>query len=73
MCCEKVSVSIQLIIVSKDSDFIEKAFIRGFPPKIIWINRGNCSTDTFRDLIKRNFQRIKNFSEDEYNALLILA
>ncbi len=55
------------IIISKDSDFVEKAFVKGFPPKIIWINKGNCSTNTIK-----NFQRIINFSEDENNALLIL-
>jgi predicted nuclease of predicted toxin-antitoxin system len=29
------------IIVTKDSDFSELSIIRGFPPKVIWLRRGN--------------------------------
>ena len=32
-------------IVSKDADFHERSFLLGHPPKVIWIRRGNCSTD----------------------------
>lgn len=32
-------------IVSKDSDFHQLSFLRGHPPKVVWIRRGNCSTD----------------------------
>jgi len=32
------------MIVTKDADFSELGVVRGFPPKIIWIRRGNCST-----------------------------
>ena len=33
-----------LAIVSKDSDFHQVSFLRGAPPKVIWIRRGNCTT-----------------------------
>lgn len=36
-----------LAIVSKDSDFRQMSFVRGHPPKVIWIRRGNCSTLSF--------------------------
>ncbi len=29
------------IIVSKDSDFHQRSFLHGPPPKVIWINKGN--------------------------------
>jgi len=32
-------------VVTRDSDFSELSVLRGFPPKIIWIRRGNCSTN----------------------------
>jgi hypothetical protein len=32
-------------ILSKDADFHERSFLLGHPPKVIWIRRGNCSTD----------------------------
>ena len=33
-----------LTIVSKDSDFYQRAVLFGHPPKVIWIKRGNCPT-----------------------------
>lgn len=33
-----------LMIVTKDVDFSERGTLSGFPPKIIWIRYGNCST-----------------------------
>lgn len=32
-------------VVTRDSDFSELSILRGFPPKVIWIRRGNCSTN----------------------------
>lgn len=40
------------IIVSKDSDFHQRSFVFGYPPKVIWIRRGNCSTKTAKRLSK---------------------
>lgn len=33
-----------LVIVSKDSDFRQLAFLHGPPPKAIWVRLGNAST-----------------------------
>jgi predicted nuclease of predicted toxin-antitoxin system len=33
-----------LVIVSKDTDFRERSYIEGFPPKIIWLDVGNAGT-----------------------------
>ncbi|MGH7627075.1 MAG: DUF5615 family PIN-like protein, partial [Gemmatimonadaceae bacterium] len=33
------------VIVTKDDDFRQRSFLRGFPPKVIWLQFGNCSTD----------------------------
>jgi predicted nuclease of predicted toxin-antitoxin system len=32
------------VIVTKDSDFSDLCILLGFPPKVIWIRRGNCSS-----------------------------
>jgi predicted nuclease of predicted toxin-antitoxin system len=32
-------------IVTKDGDFHQMSFVRGAPPKVIWMRVGNCSTD----------------------------
>ncbi len=31
-------------IVSKDSDFHQRSFLEGWPPKVVWLRLGNCST-----------------------------
>jgi len=41
-----------LCIVSKDSDFQEKSVLSGAPPKILWIQRGNCSTEDILSLLR---------------------
>jgi len=46
------------ILVTKDSDYSDLLTVFGFPPKIIWIRRGNCSTKTVESLPRENFERI---------------
>ena len=60
------------IIISKDTDFINLNALRGFPPKVIWIQRGNCSTDQILHLIKNNFIPIKFFIESPDKGILVL-
>jgi predicted nuclease of predicted toxin-antitoxin system len=60
------------IIVTKDSDFSEKAIVKGFPPKTIWIKKGNCSTKEIEKILRNKFLEIKSFSEDNINSILIL-
>lgn len=60
------------IILSKDTDFININVLKGFPPKVIWIQRGNCSTDQIFQLIKNSFIKIKSFVENPKRGILIL-
>jgi predicted nuclease of predicted toxin-antitoxin system len=41
-----------LSIVSKDSDFRQRGFVRGHPSKVEWIARGNCSTEEIASLLR---------------------
>lgn len=51
-------------IVSKDSDFHQRSFVRGFPPKIIWIRCGNCSTSQIENILRDNRAAVQNFCDD---------
>ena len=42
----------QLVIISKDSDFRQRSFLFGSPPKVVWIRRGNCSTQDIESIIR---------------------
>ena len=60
------------MIVSKDSDFNNRAFLFGPPPKVVWIRRGNCSTRDIEDLLRTRYQDLVMFAADTTAALLIL-
>ena len=60
------------LIASKDTDFLHLALSRGHPPKIVYLEIGNCSTDAILRLIKDSVKRIEEFSEDPMQSFLIL-
>jgi predicted nuclease of predicted toxin-antitoxin system len=62
-----------LMIVSKDSDFHQRSFVFGFPPKVVWVRLGNCTTTEVEQVIRKNFDSIKAFAENEEAAFLILS
>jgi predicted nuclease of predicted toxin-antitoxin system len=53
-----------LMSVSKDADMHDLSLVFGNPPKVIWIRLGNCSTLQVENLLRRDFNAIKLFSED---------
>ena len=59
-------------IVSKDADFHERSFLRGYPPKVIWIRRGNCSTDEVTAILRDHHAEMLAFEGDEEGAFLAL-
>ena len=61
------------MIVSKDSDFHQRSFVLGFPPKVIWIQLGNCTTTDVEQAIRKDFDSIKTFCEDTEAAFLVLS
>ena len=60
-------------IVSKDSDFHQRSFTLGFPPKVIWIRLGNCSTAQVAKLLSSRQAEVSAFLVDEVAAFLSLA
>ena len=61
-----------LIIVSKDSDFYQRAILFDHPPKVIWIKRGNCPTKQVEFILRGHFDRIERFDNDSQANCLIL-
>lgn len=59
-------------IVSKDADFHQRSFLEGSPPKVIWIQRGNCTTQDIVDLFHTRAGEISSFLQDEEAAFLAL-
>ena len=60
-------------IVSKDSDFHQLSFVRGHPPKVVWIRRGNCSTAQIESLLRQHHAALRNFEQDPDASFLVLS
>ncbi len=58
-------------IVTKDSDFNDLLFVRGHPPCVIWIRRGNCTTSEIEKLLRDRRPKIESL-KDSGNGLLVI-
>jgi predicted nuclease of predicted toxin-antitoxin system len=59
------------VIVTKDADFNDRSLLRGFPPKVIWLRLGNCTTSQIESALRGHRQDIEAFSAD--SELWVLA
>jgi predicted nuclease of predicted toxin-antitoxin system len=60
------------IIVTKDADYSELCWWLGFPPKVVWIRRGNCKTAAIADILRDHFDQIKAMNEDQTTGIIML-
>lgn len=60
------------LLVTKDVDFSEFSLLQGFPPKVIWIRRGNCSTPDIETILRDNFEAIKTVNDEANTGILEL-
>jgi predicted nuclease of predicted toxin-antitoxin system len=61
-----------LTIVSRDADFHQLSFLKGAPPKAVWIRRGNCSTHDVEAILRRHHADMLEFDQAADAAFLIL-
>lgn len=59
-------------LVTKDADFGDLSVLLGFPPKVIWIRRGNCPTSEVSRILVDNFDVINVLESDSSIGLLPL-
>jgi predicted nuclease of predicted toxin-antitoxin system len=59
-------------IVSKDADFSEIAMALGHPPKLIWLQIKNLSTDLIEELIRSKYPLIAELPRAEERGILVL-
>jgi predicted nuclease of predicted toxin-antitoxin system len=60
-------------IDTKDSDFLQRSFLLGPPPRLIWVGLGNCSTHQVLDLLRKSSDKIREFETDVTASLLALS
>ena len=67
------AVDNDFVLISKDSDMHDRSLMMGFPPKVIWIRLGNCSTQAVEQLVRREIHRVNEFLNDDYASFLALS
>jgi predicted nuclease of predicted toxin-antitoxin system len=61
-----------MIIVSKDSDFHQRSLVVADPPKVVWVRRGNCSTDDIVTILVEARERMERLVAQDQETLLVL-
>ena len=61
-----------LVIVSKDDDLRKLSTLHGAPPKVIWLQVGNCPTSEIETVLRGRYPAIETFFRDEEASFLIV-
>jgi predicted nuclease of predicted toxin-antitoxin system len=59
-------------IVSKDSDFHLRGFVEGHPPKVVWLQVGNCTTADIEARLRGNAGDLTRSLLDDASAVFII-
>ena len=60
-------------IVTKDEDYNDLSTLRGFPPKVIWLQLGNCKTFRIEEILRSYHSRIIEFGTDNEIGTFVLS
>jgi predicted nuclease of predicted toxin-antitoxin system len=61
-----------LAVVSKDEDYSHLSTLRGVPPKVLWLQTGNCTTARVEALLRSHAADILAFAADPEAGVLAL-
>ena len=60
-------------IVFKDEDFHQLSFLRGPPPKVVWVKLGNCTIGDVERVLRERLSDLLEFDNDEVAAFTVVA
>jgi predicted nuclease of predicted toxin-antitoxin system len=60
------------VLMTKDDDFRNLSLLRGAPPKVVWLNTGNSSTEQSAAALAERKPEIERFLSASDEALLVL-
>lgn len=61
------------IIVSKDADFSDLSTLHGFPPKVVWLRLGNCTTDDIVSALRAEYAAVEQLASDPNTGILSIS
>lgn len=62
----------EFTIVTRDSDYNDLSLLQGFPPKVLWIRRGNGSTQAIEQILRSASDQIQQLDQDPSIGILTL-
>jgi predicted nuclease of predicted toxin-antitoxin system len=60
-------------IVTKDEDYNNLSVVRGSPPKVLWLQLGNCTTAHVEAVFRARLADIEAFERDPSVGTLVLS
>jgi predicted nuclease of predicted toxin-antitoxin system len=61
-----------LVLTTRDEDFVSMSVLRRYPPKVVWLNVGNARTAAIAALLRAHAEAIESFvAHDEYTFLAV--
>jgi predicted nuclease of predicted toxin-antitoxin system len=60
------------MIVAQDAGFSDVVVVRGFPPKVLLLRLGNCTTNDVEQTLRRGHSQITAFANDPAVGMLEL-
>ncbi len=60
------------VLVTRDEDFHRLSVVRGFPPRVVWIRLGNCTTRQVAELLRARAADVAAFLADDEAGFLAL-
>jgi predicted nuclease of predicted toxin-antitoxin system len=59
-------------IVTKDSDFQERSQMAASAPRIVWVRRGNCSTQDIETMLRKHALQIAALEQETDTNFVVL-
>lgn len=54
---ERARQSTDVVVATKDEDFVELAYRLGAPPQVLWLTVGNLTTAELRDVLRKTLKQ----------------
>lgn len=64
---------VQRLADLKDADFSDMNLLRGFPPKVLWLRMGNCTTAQVEARLRVHHEAIEQMGSDPAVGILALS
>lgn len=68
----KYAASHRFVIVTKDEDYNTLSILQGFPPKVLWLQLGNCTTKQVEEIFHEHCDAIRSFIDDPIVGTMVI-